>query len=685
MTKIIDDASETKEGAIGDSISTASIMFKGEIEIFPNQLLSYLDQGPVKAYAARTRVGNPAFVLLCERHLVPHIHNASKYYSLQNIGLPKLLGSGLVDWAPLRQQRYIFIYENKLGKPVAHSASALSMGLKPDVVLSTVIKNLVPVLKDMRDSDFVHGNIRLQNLYDGNGIGLERIMLGECLALPAGYMNSVLYETIERAAADPVARGIPTFEDDIYSFGALLAIMMRPVDPFPNMTVDELLQHKIEHGSFATLTGKERFSGAILELLRGLLHDDVKQRWTIDDILIWLDGRRVPSKQNTSLRPKANRPIDIDGHKFIRPEEVALYLAKAPASTARIVDNGDIRMWLNRSIQDKPLEEKVETSINIARSHGASGLTYDDRLSSYVGMALAPSFPILYRGLKIMPQGYGRALVDALINKKDPNPYIEIIQTQMASFWVNCFNKTGLDTTEILQNFETCRIFLRQTVVGYGIERCAYFMAPESPCLSESFKDYHVRAPEELVLAYEDMIQKGERPERFFDRHVVAFISIRDRSVIDPFLPDLNAPEEYRQILAALKIFSSIQQRSKLRSLPYIASSIIQNADVLINRFHDRDKRQKLRDQVSSLKDKGDLSRLLSLFDNAGLINEDMRQFRSMISNYIGLRKEHVKLEYDLENDPRFGFATGRRMAALVSGLLAGAGILLYLLFNSGG
>ena len=685
MTSIIDDNPDDNEIALNKNVGGQAILFKGEIEIFPHQRLAYLDQGPVKAFAARTRAGNPAFVLLCERHLVPHIHNASKYYALQNIGLPKLLGSGLVDWTPLRQQRYIFVYENKLGKPVAHSQSALSMGLKPDLVLATVIKNLVPVLKDMRDSDFVHGNIRLQNLFDGGGTGLEKIMLGECLALPVGYMNSVLYETIERAVADPVGRGMPSFEDDIYAFGALLAIMMRPQDPFPTLSADELIQYKIEHGSYAALTGKERFSGSILELLRGLLQDDVKQRWTIDDVLTWTDGRRVASKQNTSLRPKANRPIDIDGHKFIRPEEVAIYLAKAPVSTARIVDNGDMRMWLNRSIQDKALEEKVETSINIARSHGASGITYDDRLSAYVGMALAPNLPMMYRGLKIAPHGFGRALVDAIVNKKDVNPFIEIIQTQMTSFWVNCFTKMGLDTTEILQNFDTCRAFLRQSVVGYGIERCVYFMAPEAPCLSETFKDYHVRTPEELVLAYEDMAQKGERPDRFFDRHVVAFLSVRDRAVIDPYLPDLNAPEKYRQILAALKIFAAIQKRSKLPSLPHVASAIIQNADIIINRFHDRDKRQKLRDQISSLRDKGDLNKLLSLFDNSNLINEDMRQFRSMINQYITLRKEHEKLEFDLENDPQFGFGAGRQTSSVISGLLAGIGILLYLLFNSGG
>jgi hypothetical protein len=684
MATIIDNSSEKAEATLSSGVSIPPVLFKGEIEIFPNQRLVYLDKGEVKAYAARSRTGNAAFAMVCERHLVPHIFNASKYYALSSIGLPKLLGTGLVDWAPLRQHRYVFVYENKLGKPIANAYTKFAMGLKPDVVLSSIIKNIVPTIQDMHDSDFVHGNIRVENLFDGGGSGLDKTMLGECLSTPIGSMNSVLYEPIERAVAEPLARGMPSFEDELYSFGVMLAILMRTHNQYSDASDEELIQYKIEQGSYVTLTGKERFSGAILELLRGLLNDDVKQRWTLDDIITWTDGRRVNSKQNINPRPKANRPIDIDGHKFLKPDEVSIYLSTMPTSTARIVDNGDLKMWLSRSIRDKPFEEKIETSINIARSHGSSGLTYDDRLSAFLGMGLSPNFPIMYRKHRLMPHGLGRALVEAIVNRKDLNPFVEIIQTQMPSFWVSNASKAGLDTTEILQNFETCRAFLRQGVIGYGIERCVYFLAPEAPCLSEKLKDYHVRTPEELLLAYEDMIIKGDKPEGFFDRHVVAFLSVRDRSVIDPYLPDLNSNLPHRQLLSAFKIFAAIQKRSQLVTLPNVASVLLQDSNIIIDRFHDRDKREKLREQIRSMKDKGDLNKLLTILDNPSGIHEDLRQFRIMMKQFILLRNEHAKLEFDLENDPQFGFKAGRQTAIVVSGLLASFAILVYLMFNGG-
>jgi hypothetical protein len=685
MTNTLEPDEIIADDVVGGAGSSASISFKGEIEIFPNQWLITHDQGPIKAYAARSRSGNPAFALLCERSLVPHIYNASKYYAFNNPAMPKLLGAGLVDWTPLRQKRYVIIYEDKLGKPIATKDQLMAMGLKPDLVLSTVIRNLSSVLKDMRDADFVHGNIRLSNLYDGGGSNFEKVMLGECLSTPMGYSNSVHYETIERALADPAARGMPSFEDDMYSFGVLLAMMMRPADPFPGISDADLIQHKIEHGSYATLTGKERFTGSILELLRGLLNDDPRQRWSIDDVLIWVDGRRVASKQTAALRFKANRPLEIENHKFLRPDELAIFLPKSPSHTARLIDHGEMRMWLTRSIQDKQLEENVENAVSTAKSHGTSGINYDDRLSAFVCMALAPNFPIMYRGVKVAPQGFGRAIVDALVNSKDISPYVDIIQTQMVSFWISCASKAGVDTTELFQTFEVCRAYMRQNVIGYGIERCIYLLAPEAPCLSEKFKDYHVRTPEEMLMAYETMAAEGNRPENFFDRHIVAFLSVRDRAVIEPFLPDLNAHEKYRQTLAVLKIFAEIQKRSKLPSMPHLGTWIIQNTDPIVNRFHDRDKRQKLRDQISSLRDKGDLTKLLDILDNTMQVNEDLRQFRSMITNFVNLRREYMRLEHDLEHNPEFGHGTGRQTAAVISGMVASVIVILFLLFKSGG
>jgi len=158
------------------------------------------------------------------------------------------------------------------------------LGWKPEVVQLNVVKSLVHALLDMRDADIVHGNIRPSNMFAiGPAGGVDRVILGECLSTPSSYAQPAMFETIERAMADPIGRGPPVIDDDLYALGVSLAVILRHRDPMEGFTDEQIINHKIDQGSYIALTGKDRFSGDILELLRGLLNDDRVQRWNLED------------------------------------------------------------------------------------------------------------------------------------------------------------------------------------------------------------------------------------------------------------------------------------------------------------------------------------------------------------------------------------------------------------------
>lgn len=663
---------------------TASVLLKGEIEIFPGSPMPHLDQGPIKAYAALTRTREKAFALICERHLVPQIAESAKYYGLMSLGLPKLVAAGTIDWPPKQQQRYVFVYENRIGNPIATSANYLAMDLKNDLVLNTVIRNIVPTIKDMRDVDFVHGNIRVQNLYDGGGSGLDKVMLGECLATPFGYLQPALYETIERASANALGRGKASPEDDMYAFGVTLAVLMRGSDPLAGFSDQEMIAQKIEVGSYAAITGKERFTGSLLECLRGLLNDDAKLRWTIDDVITWTEGRRVHPKQTANTKLKASRPLDFAGEKYLRPQMLALDLPQHAKETEKLVDGKDLTQWLNRSLQDRPTEDRAEEAVVEAQQLGAGGF-YGERLACYLALALSPNMPIMFRGLSFMPDAFGQMLIEAIVLKKDLNPFVEIIQNQMAMFWIRTQDVAAGDIGDLITRYDTCRSFLRQTMIGYGIERCAYFMSPEAHCLSEKVKDYYVRTAEDLLFAYEKMAIAGNRPESFFDRHIIAFLSVRDRQIIDPYIPDLSADEKHRQILATLRVLSAIQMRSKLPPVPGVSAWLVERLDPLINRFHDRNARAHFKAQLQKLRDKGEIGKISSLFDNPQLFPDDFKQFKGALRDYANLRSEHIRLEEELATNKTYGHGAGRQMAAAVSGVIATFIVLIYVVYKYSG
>lgn len=661
-----------------------SIFLKGEIEIYPDARLPHLDHATAKAYAARGRNGEAAFAMVTMKHMVPRMMAAPKYNAVTNPYLPKLLGSGVVDWAPESQQKYVFIFENKLGKPLlVANAMPRAAGLKNDLVMGTVVKNIVPVLRDMRDTDFVHGNIRPENIFDGGSPGLERSMLGECLSSPPGFVQPSIYMTIERAMADPTMRGEYSYEDDMFALGASLAVLLRQHDAMTEMNENEMLQYRIDVGSFVALTGKDRFNGTTVELLRGLLHDDVRLRWTIDDVMSWMDGNRINPKQTVSPRTKASRPIEFSGHKYIKPAMLAANLYTNPGHCLQLVESGEMLQWVNRSLQDTTLEKRYEESLGYAQEGIAT--THSDRVAAYISMAFMPNYPIMYRGVKFMPDGFGRGLIDAVVGRKDLNIYTDIIQQALVTNWITHVEMPGIDIGTIASKFDSCRGFLRQSMMGYGLERCIYYMVPDAPCLSDKLKDYYVRNAEELLEAYEKMASTSSRPEGFFDRHIAAFLSVRDRGVIDSFLPDLASDDKYKKILGALRVLSTIQKRSRGASVPALSAWLSDFCMPLIKRFHDRDLREDIKSQLAKLRDKGDLVKLATLLDNATLNSEDYRLYRKAMSDYAELRKEAEKTGHSLHHDKNYGRSTGYQFSCLVSGVIAAIIIFIVVFSNWGG
>jgi hypothetical protein len=117
------------------------------LEIYPDQRLEHLDQGTLKAFSAKAKDGTPSFALICERGLVPQPQLAVKYHSINTPFLPKLVGFGTVFWPLENQERFVFVYENKLGKPIAQADYGAGLGLKVDYVINTAVRNLVSLLK----------------------------------------------------------------------------------------------------------------------------------------------------------------------------------------------------------------------------------------------------------------------------------------------------------------------------------------------------------------------------------------------------------------------------------------------------------------------------------------------------------------------------------------------------------
>ena len=680
-----DNADEHLEDASADEVDAqeaakaGEIFFNKDIRILYEEPVKHLDKGTVKAYRAtgKNKVVSDLVAFVCDKSLTPRRISGIKYGKVVNPNLAKLVGSGKILWPEVKEEKFCFVYENTFGKPIWNRDKPMALGLKPEDVLSNIAYPLITALTDMRNKDLVHGEVWPGNMFSNSAqregvITSESIRLGECLSAPASYNLPALFEPIERALADPIGRGTGTFADDLYSFGVSLAVMLRTTDPLQGMSDDDIVRQKLEKGSYATVIGKDRLSGAMLELLRGLLYDDPAQRWTLDDVQAWKDGRRLSPKQS-SKRVKASRPIIVGNKKYTRPELLAKDIWKQTDEIAKIVDNGELGQWIDRAIEDKGVKSRMEQFFKDNTARERSG-GYNERLSVAVATSLFPECPIRYKGLNFNPSGFGKVLSHAYVKHQDMQPFVDIMRHNFVIPVIR--GRKVTDTSSIVAKFDSCRSFVSQSRLGAGIERAIYLMDQECPCLSPIIDKYYVLTPEELMDAFEAICSSGE-PALLFDRHVVAFLSVKDRKNIDPYMSDLNADESYRRILGQIRTLATIQQRSRLGKFPAITQWLANNLDDLYDRFHDDKKRQEMKKRVDAIVRKGDLSKLAHLFDDPKLYQADVGGFYQAMEEYRRINQEKLLIEEKLQNKKDYGKTTGQQIASVASMFLSLAIILI--------
>ena len=681
------EASAQKENTARgqNAVAGSSIVeFNDSITIFPNRPLPEYDRGPVKAYRAQGsgRISEQIYALVCDPLYTPRSSKAPSYVTLSNPYLQRLVATSPIYWPLTDDERYIYIYQYTNASPlVPKSQRNVALGWKPEIVTNAIIRPLVSALTDLRNKDIVHGAIHPGNIYvTGNAKSIEHIMLGDCLSLPAGFDMHAQSETIARGMASPVARGVGTATDEMYSFGVTLALILRTYDPLAEMTEEEIVRHKIEHGSFSALISKDRLTGSILELLRGLLFDNEAQRWDLDDISAWLEGERRKPK-SAGKKIKASRPLEIGGKKLALPELIAREGCNNPKALADVIENDEMQQWLERAIDSKELKERYAQAYKLTQDEGHDA-GYAERLATRISIAFHPQAPIRFRELRTFPDGVGKALSSAIQKNEPLQTYTEFIQAFFVMQWLDMHGASGIDINSILNKFATCRKFLSQKMLGFGLERCVYHLNEETHCLSEKLRGFYIRNAEDMIRAFEKISQKPNRPAYFFDRHSVAFLAAKDRQVVDRFTHDLQSRDKYLLVLGELHVLESIQRLFRMEKFPGVASWIADNMDPVYEHIHDREKRIELKQQIEKEKKVGNLTKILNLFNNEKLFQYDLANFRAAMKQYHMLGKESEFLKESIEKDKNFGKGTGRVAAAVTSSIIAAIFILLTVIID---
>ena len=661
------------------STADGRVMVGQDIEIFPGKPRPDIASFETTAYEATDR-RQPGghMAVMCRNSRVPRVTAIGSYKNIKNPHLLRLIEAGIVDWKPEGRQRLALVFDMPQGKKLLAAPDARPVHLAEERIIQALIIPVLSVLADFRTASLVHGAITLENMFLTGAEGTETVVIGECLSSSAAYRVHPVFLTAERGMASPSGRGPGSIKDDLYALGICVAMIARGKNLMEGRSVQQMIMDKIETGSYVMASGGERLPGGISDFLRGVLNDDEMQRWDIEDVQRWVEGRR-PSPKQPRITLRAARPFLFRGEKFWDLRSIAMAMCASIGDASNAIEKDHFDLWVKRNFEDKTLTERVDKLWE--KEKGAPR----ERLMANLSTILDPFAPVRYKSISSFPDGFGMSLAMAIAKNDDVQSHAEIIIGQYFSNWVSQRVEDMPDGSAWIGTFEKCRNFLSQKMPAYGIERVLYILNKEVACLSPVLQNHVVLGPGGLLLALEDVARRADRPENILDRHMMAFISVREPKMIDPHLGHVISRERGFQLVGIARTLAAIQRRFQTGPVPGVGNWLISMIAPAIDKFNDRDMRQELSRRMNRLMDTGNLAGILDLIDNAGLVQDDIQRFALARKEFAGLTRERAQIDTQLRKRQSYGRGAGRQAAMLVSAFLSSLCILVYLIYRFSG
>jgi len=656
----------------------ASVTLAGRYRIFPGMPQPGLASAAVPAFAAvdSREEGRRLVALLPPRHLPFRDEALGIVRRLDRAPLMAPVEWGPVDW-PGGGHRPVVVFVAPGGERLMAIEGTPVPPLSEDALVRKVLRPLSAALKELREARLAHGAIRPDNLFYRDSAAGEAV-LGDGCTTPPGFAQPVAFASIEDGMANPAGRG-GDFVADLYALGVTLTALLLGHRPGSHLSDDALIAAKIAQGSFAALTGQLRLSTTMTEVLRGLLCDDRAERWTLDDLDLWFDGRRLTPRP-PGLAQQAARPIVFEGVEYLTRPALAQAFARNWDRAVVAVQDGDIGPWLRRSLGDVERADLVAADLAAAgaKSEGVAG----DRLLARVLVALDPTAPLRYRDVASRVGSLGPALADDFDRPDRVKVYAEMIRNKLPQLWMQAQAAAAPEFLGLRKIFDRLDFIIDKRGPGFGIERCLYELNPALPCRSPLIEGQYVVSLKNLLPAL-DRAAAANAGSEPIDRHVAAFVAARIGWSIDRDLAGLAATDNPTQRrLSILRLLALVQQAAPTDGLTGLGAWVVALLDPIVESYHYRPFKDSLRKQLGPLARQGRFAEIVALIDNPETLRRDRDGFALARRRYAAAQRETDWLaEGGLSAPGRVQLAAHRAAAvtsAAIGGLiLAGLALLL--------
>ncbi|MHA1113092.1 MAG: hypothetical protein ACTSRY_01105, partial [Alphaproteobacteria bacterium] len=511
-------------------------------QISADSALPEWDSPSAKAYAAvdLQRSTAPLFALVCDPAMPVRTDLMTVLRRFERSGMLRLIDWGFVPWGENGGRRVVAIFEQPAGARLTSSLDAPVPPMAVERIVEQVLRPIATTLRILVGPKLAHRAIRPDNLFHGAN-PTAPMVLGECVTAPAGLHQPILFETIERGLADAAGRGDGDVGDDLYATGGLALYLLLGRNPAAGKSDAEVVAAKMELGSYAALVDSAQVPREFMEPLRGLLQDDARARWSLDDLEKWLGGHRTRVRRPVT-QSRSIRPVDFGGRNYLDPRALAHDLGRDWSAAAVAIRDPKLAKWIERGVRDDLREEaRVVAATAMARTASDSlGSGGDARLVANICMVLDPTGPLRFKGLSIMADGLGTALAAARDNPALLKDTAEILRLDLPLLWYRLQHGHSFVGPTWERRMRRLNQYLKRAGPGYGVERCLYELCPTLACQSPILRDAHVLGLDDFLAALEAHAATVEHDGLPLDRQMAAFVGARCGGELDGALAALG-------------------------------------------------------------------------------------------------------------------------------------------------
>lgn len=660
-------------GASEPAMTTGRIIdVRDRYDVDSSKPLPALDSQPAVAYhCLHKRDSKRAlYALICDPKLPPRLEAVGMMRRIDHRSLVRCLDWDVIDWPPEGRRCPVVVMERPGGERVFTNLETPRAPMQEELVTRHFIDPATQILREMHGFGLYHRMLRPDNLFY-RGPEKQEMMIGECFSSLPGITNPIAYETLECSLATAAGRGEGGSENDLYALGVTILALLTGNSPLVGYTDEEILRLKLTMGSYGALVQNHRVSLTMMEPLRGLLNDDPAERWTLDELGLWLNGRRLSPKQQT-MPSKGSRGLTIAGKDYSTAREVANAMHKNWDQAAILINSGALDTWLRRSLGE---EDRIE-AVNLAKSGGSDN---QDRLIARILIALDPEGPIRLKELSATVDGIGTFIASFAEESSARQLFNSVLSMGLVSFWMEQQKKLHPTHLRNTNRLDKVRAVLNQTTLGFGIERVIYELNSSMPCQSTLFERDYIPSVDHLVPAFERLCMGDSPPKRLIDRHIAAFLGTGFKRAIGGELRDIDrGADEEEGRLAQVKILASLQDTMHRNiKFPHLCETSAKLLEPAINRFFSRDRRKKVRGKLRKAAKSGRMQELLDVIDDTKEVSEDKTEFDHASMQYARTTHDLIALMRDIHNKELLAEEYGGQLASATSLLCCVAAITL--------